>query len=320
MSQEMSTPTDTTQETLPNGVDNSFDDGSGTGPELANAPAPVAAPATPEVAKPPAVGLDWKSKLTTDYANSPTMQKYTNTAEGLNDAVKSHLELQKMMGHDKVPIPKGPNDLAAMAQFKKAFNIPQDPSGYNLPDADFPESMNGATIDKDGFSSIVHRYNLTPEQAKGMWSEYTGMIKGTFNKQIQEHEAHMTGVQNEMRQEFGDAYDTKVELGQMVINKFSDDQDMNDEITSLLSQSPKGIKFLAKIGDQFAENKIGDFKYQQHAVSPEEAQKEINDIRNDANHPYNNEKATSGERQRAIDYVNSLYGSIQKSGAGNHRG
>jgi len=112
--------------------------------------------------------------------------------------------------------------------------------------------------------------------------------------------------------EWGDGYETKIELGQMVINKFSDDQTMNDKITSLLSADPQGIKFLAKIGDQFAENKIGDFKYQRHALSPEEAQKEINNIRADANHPYNNDKKTTGERDRAIDYVNGLYQAINR--------
>ena len=289
-------------------------------PELANPYKPQQAPLKP--ANPEALqeaGSSWKKQLATDFANSPTMQKYADTKDGLNDAVRAHLELQKMMGHDKVPVPKGPDDLAAMAQFKKAFNIPNEPSGYKLPDADFPESMKGTSIDKEGFSAIVHRYNLTPEQAKGMWSEYTSMIRGIHTQHSQEYEAKMTQVRNRMRQEWGDAYDTKVELGQMVINKFSDDEEMNESITALLSQNPHGIKFLAQIGNQFAENKIGDFKYQTHARSPEEAQKEINSIRHDQNHPYNNEKATSGERQRAIDYVNSLYAAISRSGDRNQR-
>jgi hypothetical protein len=292
-------------------MDNSFNNGSQPTPELAKAGEMAPPVKAPE--------YSWKTKLDQDFMNSPTMQKYQDTPEGLNDAVKAHLELQKMMGHDKVPVPKGPDDLAAINVFKKAFNIPKEPEGYELPDPEFPEGMEGVSMDKDSFAKSVHRYNLTPEQAKGLWNEYVSVNKGMMHQHRLNHEAKMTEVQNKMRQEWGDSYDTKVELGQMVINKFSEDTDMNDEITALLAQSPQGIKFLAHIGNQFAENKIGDFKYQKHALSPEEAQKEIDAIRHDGGHPYNNEKATSGERQRAIDYVNSLYSVITKSGAKNFR-
>jgi hypothetical protein len=68
------------------------------------------------------------------------------------------------------------------------------------------------------------------------------------------------------------------------------------------------------LGDQFAENKIGDFKYQRHSMTPEEADREISAIRNDANHPYNNDKATQAERDRAIDYVNSLISARRPKG------
>lgn len=305
-----STPMDTTQ-TQDIDLGNGFNDGSGAPPDVARSSSqpPQQAPAT----------FNWKQQVAADLAKSPTMQKYSNTVDGLNDALKAHLELQKMMGHDKVPVPKGPDDLAAISQFKKAFNIPQTPDGYELADPKFPDTMKGVVVDKSAFASIAHRYNLTPEQAKGQWSEYTSMIQGMYTKAAQEHDLKMTDVRNQLRQKWGDAYDMKVELGQLVINKFTDDQEMNDEITALLASSPNGVKFLASIGDQFRENKIGDFKYQSNTVSPEEAQKEIDSIRHNPSHPYNNEKASNGERQRAIDYVNSLYSVINKSGQKNFR-
>lgn len=315
-----STPVDTaaTQEIVAEPIQTdgtSFDNGTTPQPELAKAQEQPQAVTKPPDQKQP----DWKSLVSQDLANSPTMQKYANTVDGLNDALKSHIELQKMMGHDKVPVPKGPDDIAAMSQFKKAFNIPSEPSGYELADPQWGEEMNGVTIDKDGFAAIAHRYNLTPEQAKGQWGEYTSMINGLMTKHKQETEARMTGVRNELRQKWGDAYDTKVELGQLVVNKFTEDEGENEEITALLSQSPVGVKFLAKIGDQFKENKIGDFKYQNNTMTPEEAQKEIDEIRNSPAHPYNNEKAPEPERKRAIDYVNSLYSVINKSGVKNFR-
>lgn len=272
-------------------------------------PAPAGTTVTQEVPEPVVQKVEtfsWKPQLPPDFQNSPTMQKFQDTKEGFEGLVKSHLSLEKLLGNEKVPIPKSKDDTAALTVFRKAMGIPETPAGYNLPDADIPETMKGLTFDKAKFAESIHKHDLTPAQAKGAWQDYTDMMKQAYSNAQKAHQEKMTGIQNEMRKEWGDAYQSKVELGQMVINKFSDDKETNDFLTAALVADPRGIKFLAKLGEQFTENKIGDFKYQRNALTPEEAQTEWDSIRQDMNHPYNNDKAPKAERDRAIEYVNSL--------------
>lgn len=268
-------------------------------PDPSVSPAPVA-PASP--------AFSWKTQLAADYANSPTMKKFEDTKEGFNEAVKSHLLLEKLLGYEKVPIPKGKDDTVAWELFNKAMGIPAKPEGYALPDVEMPDSMKGMHFDKAKFAQVVHQHKLTPEAAKGLWGAYTEINKQAYAQAMKDHQERMTGLINQMKGEWGDAYQSKVELGQMVINKFSSDQETNDFITSTLVTDPRGIKFLAMIGDQFAENKIGEFKYQRHSLTPDEAQNEWDAIKRDMNHPYNNEKVPQKERDRAIEYVNTLIG------------
>ena len=267
---------------------------------------------TPEPKTQSETTFSWKSQLAPDYANSPTMKNFADTKEGFNNAVKSHLELQKMMGHEKIPVPKGPEDKAAMDLFRKAFRIPEKPEGYGLPDVE----IENRKFDKNGFATAIHKHNLTPEQAKGIWQDYTELVKREYAANVKKFQDEVSAAARGLMSEWGDAYASKVELGQMVINKFSDTPEMNDFITAQLVKDPRGIKFLAKLGEQFAENKIGDFKYQRHSLTPDEAQREISSIRNDANHPYNNEKANPGDRSKAIDYVNSLYRVVANAKSG----
>lgn len=267
---------------------------------------------TPEPVTTSGTTFNWKSQLTPHYANSPTIHKYPDTKEGFNDAVRSHLELQKLLGNEKIPVPKGPDDKIAMDLFKKAFRVPEKPEGYGLPDVE----MENVKFDKNGFANGVHKHNLTPEQAKGMWQDYTDMVKKQYADNVKRVQDEVNASSTKLRAEWGDAYTSKIELGQMVINKFSEDTEMNDFVTAQLVKDPRGIKFLAKLGEQFAENKIGDFKYQRHALTPEEAQREIDSIRRDMNHPYNNEKLPEAERKRSIDYVNSLYGVLARAKSG----
>jgi hypothetical protein len=283
-----------------------LDPGAGNQDPQGESSAPVAS-------APMETSFSWKSKLGADLMNAPTMQKFEDTPEGLTKAVTSHLELEKMLGHEKVPIPNGPDDKDGWNRFQKAMGIPERAAEYGLPDAEIPESMKGMTFDKQKFADTVHAFKLTPSQAKGLWEAYTNMTKEVYGKALEDHQKNMTTVVNQMKSEWGDAYDTNVELGQMVINKFASDQDMQDFITANLAKDPRGIKFLSKIGSQFAENKVGDFSQKRFSLTPDQAQAEWDSIRRDGNHPYNNEKATQAERERAIAYVNSLISTVHRN-------
>ena len=55
----------------------------------------------------PATPASWKQGLSDDLKNSPLLQKFEDTIEGLSKAFESHANLEKLLGHEKVPIPKG---------------------------------------------------------------------------------------------------------------------------------------------------------------------------------------------------------------------
>lgn len=276
-------------------------------------PPPADPPPPPPPADPPPAGGNWKTGLASDIANSPLAQKFEDTPDGLNKMVASHASLEQMLGQDKVPIPKGPDDTEGWNRFSKAMGIPDKAEEYGLADAEIPDNLKDMSFDKQRFAEVMHSFKATSEQAKGLWGAYTDMVKESYGKALETHRADMEKVVNTLKSEMGDAYDTNVELGQMVINRFSADKEMEDYLTATLSKDPRGIKFLAKVGNQFAENKIGDFGYKKFSLTPDQAQSEIDAITADPNHPYMNDKATQQERDRAVDYVNSLYAAIQKA-------
>lgn len=275
-----------------------------------NTPNPDNAQAQPQ-AEP--VSFSWKSQLSADLKNSPTLQKFDDTAEGLGKAFTSHLSLEKMLGNEKIPVPKGDDDAEGWARYNKAFGVPDKPDGYKLPDYAAPEGFKNP-VDKAKFMEVAHKYRLTPQQAQGLHKDYTDMVYGEYNRLVGEYTAKMNDTKTALRKEWGDAYDSNVELGNFVINKFAGDEETANFIISQMIQDPRTIKFMADIGKQFSENKIGDFQYRQFSKSPEEAQKEIDSILKNPEHPYNSMKATQQEHEAAVDYVNRLYATVNKQG------
>ena len=259
-----------------------------------------------QTAAPSPIAFSWKSKLGPDLSKSPTIGKYNDDAEGLIGMAKGLEGLTKMLGHDKVPLPKGPDDIEGIAIFNKAIGVPDTAEGYNLPDATLPGEMSKLTFDKATFATIAKEHNLTPTQAAGLWKKYTEMSGSVYKTHAQALQDKINENINALRAEWGDAYAANIELGDMVISKFATDQAEGDFLTAALSKDPAGMKFLAKIAQQFSENKVGDFQYKRFSKTPDEAQAEIDAIRNDPNHPYSNTKAPEAEHQAAVDHVNRL--------------
>ncbi len=273
-------------------------------------PKAPAAPATP----PPFSG-SWKKGLPADYINSPTLQKFEDTPDGLSKAMESHLNLERLLGHQKIPLPKDDKDVEGIKLFNKALGVPDTADGYQLKDAVIPDNLKniGTEIDKRAFADVMLKRGVPPRYVNGLWEDYVQMSLAAANKYITDNDAHLAELSNGLRKEYGDAYDAKVELGQLVINKFSADDEMNDFITATMLKDARGVKFLANIGGQFAENQIGEFKYQRgFSFTPETAQAELSKIRNDPNHPYLNPKATTEEHMAAVEYVNKLEAVVLK--------
>lgn len=255
-------------------------------------------------------GQGWKSNLRSDLQNSPFSQKFEDTPDGLNKAMESYGNLERLLGHEKVPIPKDVNDVEGWNRFSKAMGIPDKAEGYGLPDAALPDAMvkSGVTFDKQKFAEIMHAHKVHPSAVKGIWEAYQKMGIEAYQKATEAHQQQLTKTVNTLKGEWGDQYQTNVELGQMVINKFSSDKDMNDYLTTVMTQDPRGIKFLAKIGDQFAENKVGEFQMKRFTLAPAEAMEEVQKMSRDLQGPYMNQsgKFTDREHQAAIDRYNML--------------
>ena len=248
----------------------------------------------------------WKAGLGEDLMKAPLVQGFEDTPEGLKKAVESHVNLEKLLGHEKVPLPKGPDDIDGIARFNKALGIPDKVEGYNLPDVQMQGDMAKLTFSKEAFAKVALEQHLTPSQAEGLWKTYTDMSAGIYHTHLKAAQDKLNENINALRAVWGDAYAGKVELGDMVIAKFADDKEMGDFLTAALSKDPAGMKFLAKIGQEFSENKVGEFQYKRHGITTEEAKTEIDKIKGDMKHPYNNSDASQKEHDAAVEHMNRL--------------
>lgn len=259
--------------------------------------------------------FDWHSQLTPDLKGSPFISKFENTSEGLKKAMQSYGNLEQLLGHEKVPIPKDENDTEGWARYRTAMKVPEKPEGYGLEDAKVPEVLKGVVMDKNKFAAFMHSQHATTAQTKAAWNMYVQENVNAYNTHMDNLQKDLEKNINVLKQEWGGAYDVNIELGQSVINQFAGDKETADFLTASLLKDPRGIKFMKTLGDQFAENKIGDFNLKRFAVSPDDAQNELNEMMRDLNGPYFNDsgKFSKKEQDTAVARATTLREIIAKA-------
>jgi len=237
-------------------------------------------PSNVEPAATPAADAPWYSGLSPDLANNPTLQKYKN-AEA---AHQGHLELASRLGGDNVTWPKGKEDQAGWNDIHARMGVPENSDDYKLPHVDLPDSLDG-TLDRFGFQQQMADIKATPDQAAALWDNYTGMILQSIADAETQHQERINNAKAEMQQEWGEAYEAKIQRGQSVLNHFAGSEAELEELTVALSGVPTGQRFLAGIGDMMAESQVGGFQERQNfTLTPEEARQELSAIKANPNY------------------------------------
>lgn len=248
---------------------------------------------------------NWYDNLAPDLRNNPTVQKY----DSQEAQIQGHLELQKNMGRDKVVWPKDESDSKAWAEVNSRLGVPETADGYDLDAVQMPDGS--GVFNRAQFQEFMKNADIPTSNATKLWASYTDTMKGTLTDAQNALTQKTEGMVAELKQKWGEAYETKIGHGQAVIDTFSDSKEHSDYLTSQLSGDPRGQAFLAKLGEQFAEHSIGGFQEKQNfTYSPAEARSELDRIRASADYRSNDDRV----RQPLIDRANELMSMTMNSG------
>lgn len=268
-------------------------DGNGGSP----APNPTGAPPT---LPPPTGGDDFLKGF------DPQTQEFV-TKKGWKspiDMVGSYQSLEKLLGGEKVPVPKGPEDKAAFDLMYKALGRPESADGYALDKREGidPQFAKAA-------SEAFHGLGLSAQQAAGLADWFDGQGKSAqaaaAEKFAQESQVEFQQVQREWGKEF----DTKAEFGRRAARQFGIDQDMAKGIEQAIG-TKRMMDLFSKIGESFNEAPMrGQGGQESQIVTPALAEQKITELKGSAEFQKRymaGEPAARSEMQRLIRIATGL--------------
>lgn len=180
-------------------------------PAPSPSPDPAPAPADPPAADPAPETVtkgdwpdDWRERLAGDDAAFLRQLKRYSSPTTFAKGFKEREDLIRS-GKVQRDMPDA-SDEKALAEWRKEQGIPDDPSGYVLPD-----TITKRLVDADkpmlaNFTEFAHKNNLPPSFVEKGAEWYTALSEEVAAKRAEEDRANEESLQDGLRQEWGGEY------------------------------------------------------------------------------------------------------------------
>ena len=196
--------------------------------------------------------VDFQSLIPAEYKEEKSLQNFNK----MDDFVKSYLHSQKLVGLDKIPVPNKHATDEDWKEVYKRLGSPETADGYKY---SLPE---GHAVPEDtlkSFSEEAVKLGLLPNQADGIMKYYNDIVNQGVNDQTIKSEEARKISEQDLRKEFGSAYDNKITGAKNLATATLGAEFLNTTMLadgSKLGDNPQIVKAFANLSEKLSEDDI----------------------------------------------------------------
>ena len=228
----------------------------------------------------PETNTDWKASLSDEVRADKSLENIKD----IESLAKSYVHAQKLVGADKIPVPnKFATDKDWDAVYSK-LGRPETADGYKY---NLPEDQK---VDEEGlkvFSEHAHKLGLLPTQAEGMVKFYNDMRSKELAAADTTALAARENAMNELKTEYGQAYDQKTAKAYNLVQEHFPKgiMNLNLEDGTKIGDHPAMIRAMVSIAEKMGEDNIVQASGPNYQT-PKELEKNIASITGDPKSAY----------------------------------
>ena len=200
----------------------------------------------------PAAPVGFLDSLPEDLRMEPSLRNFTDPAA----LAKSYVHAQRMIGADKIPLPGKTATDEDWASVWAKLGRPQAPSEYEL---NF-ENPVFAENELESFKKSAFEAGLNNRQVERMAKFLEETVSGANSSRSEIAEKAVYEAEQELRQEFGQAFEQRMALAYNAAKQLLGDADMLDEVQladgRMLGDHPQVVRMFAKLAEQIGEDKL----------------------------------------------------------------
>lgn len=259
---------------------------------------PPSDPDTSGGGEPPKVP-EWLTGVDAEYASDSSL----STIQDLNSLVKSYVHAQKMVGKDKIVIPDKYATDEDWRHTLTKLGLPETEENYEIKLGE-ESYVNDDFI--GNFKKKAFEVGIMPKQAQQMLEWYDSSLRELEIEDTQNMQRAVEDTAAELQQEYGQAFETKINMANKVLAEVADDNMMEHFRETGLVNDKNFVKMMVKMADMFnSEDSFEVAPHSEAALTPEEAKRQIADINGNPEHPYWNDSHPA--HQTAVKDMNKLF-------------
>lgn len=193
------------------------------------------------------------------------------------DLAVGYRNLEKLLGGEKIPMPKGQDDAEGWQRVYDALGRPKSAEDYKLsvPDGFDPGFATEA-------AQQFHKLGLSAQQAQALTEWFNGTQTGAVEAFQQQAAAQAETEIQDLRREWGGAWEENVELGRRAAREFGLSDEKLSAIESALGTGEM-LKFMSRVGRGLVEHNFESGRGTQgFGMTPDAARQRVAALRQDA--------------------------------------
>lgn len=221
---------------------------------------------------------DWRTDLPADIREDPSLQDI----QDVNNLAKSYVNAQRMIGKNRVALPAENSTSEEWGQFYDSLGRPKEATSYDF--GPRPTLADGMIYDEAmeaKYRDLAHKSGLSNDQAKQLYSDWNALMSEQHENTQRDVAMQRETWLKDLKQEFGQAYNERVDLAQRAVRHFG-----GDEMTKWFDETGQGdnplfIKMFATMGEYIAEGRAEKPAQRGFIMTPEQARHEIEKLQQD---------------------------------------
>mgnify|MGYP006908226269 FL=1 len=194
---------------------------------------------------------DWRAMIPDDVRGHSSLQHITDVGA----LAKSYVHAQQMIGADKVVIPSKHSSQEDWDHVYHRLGRPEAPEMYELEVS--PDLRQDGGL--DWYEQIAHVAWLNSNQAQKIFDAYNQYADSIVQESQVDVEAFRAQTEMELRREYGQAFDDKIDVAMKVLDQFGATELAETQLPdgTMLGDHPDVVRLFAEIGTYISE-KVGE--------------------------------------------------------------
>lgn len=231
-------------------------------------------PAETSANTPPAATGNWYDKFDNEDLKGYVQNKgWKDPAE----LAVGYQNLEKLLGGEKIPMPKGADDTEGWNRVYEALGRPNTPADYGLKSPDGQE-----TDFSKAAATKFHELGISAQQAASLTEWWNAQNQAAVEAQNSTIAQNTEAQLSDLRKEWGGAYDENIEMGRRAAREFGLGQEKLSAIESAIGTGEL-VKLMAQIGRGMTEHTFegGKSTGNSFGMTPAAAQQRIGALKAD---------------------------------------